>query len=292
MNNTITIHFCALRVVMGQSNIAAGATIGSNHNSRGADGEVIMGRGFWPGLCVSIKHNSKFASYSILAKGDYPAELNIQVPFSLVSIDLAKDQLIVMPAYWFMYNMYALERNTWKYIDRDKRTDRTQYIEYEYLAPDTVNEIFHSMHLLEIATGKAYHLHQHNHTRISDEEAAAIGKSLLKTGNKLVDSLEILAENFENSKRKVVYVKVLKAYRIFEELVQFYGLTAIIQLIKSHQLNSFEALLPLLPAKAKRTQWINLGGQLIPETEVITLRKKSIPIRSVHGMRFMHFTNQ
>ena len=46
---------------MGQSNIAAGATIGSNHNSRSADGEIIAGRGFWPGLCVSLKHNSKFS---------------------------------------------------------------------------------------------------------------------------------------------------------------------------------------------------------------------------------------
>jgi hypothetical protein len=50
MSSTTTILFYALRLVMGQSNIAAGATIGSNHNSRGADGEIIMGRGFWPGL--------------------------------------------------------------------------------------------------------------------------------------------------------------------------------------------------------------------------------------------------
>ena len=42
--------FLVAATVMGQSNIAAGATIGSNHNSRGADGEIIAGRGFWPGL--------------------------------------------------------------------------------------------------------------------------------------------------------------------------------------------------------------------------------------------------
>ena len=24
---------------------------------------------------------------------------------------LANDQLVVMPAYWFMYNMYAIDRN-------------------------------------------------------------------------------------------------------------------------------------------------------------------------------------
>ena len=73
--------FLCAAVLKGQSNMAAGATIGSNHNSRGADGELIAGRGFWPGLCVSLKHNSMFASFSIMAKGDYPAELNIPLPF-------------------------------------------------------------------------------------------------------------------------------------------------------------------------------------------------------------------
>ena len=47
-----------------------------------------------------------------------------------------------MPGYWFMYNMYALARNSWKYEDRDKRTEKIQPIEYDYLAPDTINEMF------------------------------------------------------------------------------------------------------------------------------------------------------
>ena len=68
--------FLCAALVMGQSNMAAGATVGSNHNSRGADGEIQAGRGFWPGLCVSLKHNSKFASFTIIAKGDFPAEIN------------------------------------------------------------------------------------------------------------------------------------------------------------------------------------------------------------------------
>jgi hypothetical protein len=126
----------------------AGATIGSNHNSRSPDGEIVAGRGFWPGLCVSLKHNSKFASFTILSKADYPAELNIPVPFCLVSNDIANNRLLVMPAYWFMYNMYALERNAWKYGDRDRRTQKIQQIEYNYLAPDTINEMFAAIHFL------------------------------------------------------------------------------------------------------------------------------------------------
>src|SRR5450432_1182972 len=140
--------FLCAALIMGQSNMAAGATIGSNHNSRSPDGEIIAGRGFWPGLCVSLKHNSVFASFSILAKGDYPAELKISFPFSLVSNDASKDELVVMPAYWFMYNMYALARNSWKYIDRDRRSEKIQTIEYSYLAPDTINEMFAAIEIL------------------------------------------------------------------------------------------------------------------------------------------------
>src|SRR5690606_30586353 len=77
--------FLCAALVMGQSNMAAGATIGSNHNSRAADGEIIARRGFWPGLCVSLKHNSYFASYTLIVKGDFLHELNIKIPFSLIS---------------------------------------------------------------------------------------------------------------------------------------------------------------------------------------------------------------
>ncbi|MFM1836283.1 MAG: hypothetical protein RJA04_971, partial [Bacteroidota bacterium] len=38
--------FLCAAIIHGQSNMAAGATLGSNHNSRGADGELQAGRGF------------------------------------------------------------------------------------------------------------------------------------------------------------------------------------------------------------------------------------------------------
>ena len=188
--------FLCASLIMGQSNIAAGATIGSNHNSRAADGEIQAGRGFWPGLCVSLKHNSKFASYTIIAKGDFPAELNIPIPFSLVSNDVANDRLLIMPAYWFMYNMYALERNAWKCRDRDRRTEKIQLIEYQYLAPDTVNEIWHAIHLLEkLSPG-------------TDGSAVVTG--------------------WENDSRKTTIIKIPQSLKVYKELVQYYGMCALI----------------------------------------------------------------
>src|SRR6266496_1827206 len=170
--------FLCAAMVMGQSNMAAGATIGSNHNSRGADGEIIAGRGFWPGLCVSLKHNSKFATFTLIAKGDFPSELNIPIPFSLVSNDVAHDKLVVMPAYWFMHNMYALTRNAGKYEDRDKRTERIQFMEYDWLAPDSVNEMFNAMQLMKKFTGQAFA--KKKKKNFSDKEIFLTGEKLLE----------------------------------------------------------------------------------------------------------------
>jgi hypothetical protein len=233
-----------------------------------------MGRGFWPGLCVSLKHNSKFASFNILSKGDYPAELNIPIPFSLVSNDVSKDQLIIMPGYWFLYNMYALARNAWKYVDRDKRTDRIQQMEYDYLAPDTINEIFTARLLMETCTGNAYTATVKTGERTRRTDNGIVGKKLLKSGNKIVDELEISAENIENSKRKVVLIKVLDTYQVFEELVVYYGMMQLLQFQKENVFKTFEELIAALPAKAERTEWLNLGGQLIPTEDINTLKEK------------------
>lgn len=264
--------FLCAALVMGQSNIAAGATIGSNHNSRSADGEVILGRGFWPGLCVSLKHNSKFASFSILTKGDYPAELNVPIPFSLINNDVSKDQLTIMPGYWFLYNMYALARNSWKSLNRDKRTERIQYIEYDYLAPDTINELFTSLQLMETATDKAYAKTDAADKKNTDDNAT--GKQLLKSGNRVVNELEIIVDNIENSKRKTILIKVLPAYRIFEEVIVYYSMMQLWQLLNENAFKTFEELTAALPAKPTRTEWVNIGGQLMPAKEVNTLKEK------------------
>lgn len=264
--------FLCAALVMGQSNIAAGATIGSNHNSRSADGEIITGRGFWPGLCVSLKHNSRFASFTILSKGDYPAELDISFPFALVSNDVSKDRLTIMPGYWFLYNLYALARNSWKYVDRDKRTEKIQLLEYDFLAPDTVNEIFTSLSLLETATGKAYRLAGNKEDKFADEQAA--GKYLLKSNNRIVNDLEITMDGVENSKRKTVLLKTLPAYRIYEELVIYYGTLQLLSLIRENKIASLEELRSALPSKTARTEWMNIGGQLVPADDIALLKER------------------
>jgi len=204
--------FLIATLVMGQSNLAAGATIGSNHNSRANDNEIQAGRGFWPGLCTSVKHSCRFASFILLAKGAYPAEMDILLPFSLLNNNTSKGRLEVIPAFWWLYNMYALARNSWKFYRRDNRKMKIQNIEFDALAPDTIEEILTARHLLEVWVGKAA-LRKKGDTveNMDEQEPAKIGRELLSGPTDKVSALEVLGENMEKSKRKVVilHLKVI-----------------------------------------------------------------------------------
>lgn len=242
--------FLCAALIKGQSNMAAGATVGSNHNSRGADGEIIAGRGFWPGLCVSLKHNSKFASYTLIVKGDFLHELDIKFPFSLVSNDVTHDRLIIVPGYWFMYNMYALMRNTNKFISRDKRSFKNQYFEYDILAPDTVNEIFTGIKEIENAVRKSLNTENPLEWLNSKEKAAE----------------EIFLDNAEFSKRKAVLLKPKEAYQLFKKLVRYYAICQVLEHVDPKEFK--DSIQTLTESDLKREEFENVGSQLVPVSKL------------------------
>ncbi len=260
--------FLTSSLVKGQSNLAAGATVGSNHNSRANDGEIHAGRGFWPGLCVTLKHSCRFASFMLLSKGDYPAELNIPLPFSLLSDDRTKGRLVVMPAFWWMYNMYALARNSWKFHSRDKRKIPTQNIEFEALAPDTVEEIFEAMRLLEVWTAKA---HLRADGKCPDQRGegalANLGRKLLTDKDDLVSGLDVLGENMECSSREVVIVKVRQAYQAYQEMVHYYAVKNLLDYVEARSKTKLASMNRVLAGRRQK-HWVNVGGQLIPAPDV------------------------
>ena len=312
--------FLIASVIMGQSNMAAGATIGSNHNSRTNDGELVAGRGFWPGLCSSVKHSSRFASFTLLAKGDYPAEMNITLPFALVNNNVAEDRLEVMPAYWWMYNMYALARNTWKYRTRDKRRTKVQNIEFDTFAPDTMQEVMKARTLLETWVARAYLRTKAPTTPPEGEltenamleapspsgegwREAVLGRQLLHGDRKVVDSLTILGEGMENSRRPVHILKAYDAYHAYGDMLIHYAMSCVLNYNESHNEKLDSVILtersarriprkdqenPLYAARSfayaqddrdaasqssSEADWINLGGQLVRKSDLDTLRQ-------------------
>ena len=231
--------FLIASLVMGQSNVAAGCTIGSNHNGRTADNELVAGRGFWPGLCTSLKHSSTFASYTLLAKGDYPSELSITLPFSLVNNNVAKNRLEVMPAYWWMYNMYALNRNITKFAKRDKRVKKTQHIVFTPFAPDTAEEIINGRMLLKYWVEQAYYQND--------------GK----------EPMEVVGFGLEKGKRKTVIAKWAQGFKAYEDMLIYYAMDT---LTNNGNINSLPE--NTLAKGEREREWVNLGGQLVPQCEI------------------------
>jgi hypothetical protein len=178
-----------------------------------------------------------------------------------------------MPGYWFMYNMYALARNSWKYTDRDKRADKKQFIETDFLAPDTINEIIFSLELFQNLVGEAW-LKKNPDTTVSN--SGIIGKRLLEKNDAALAELDIIVSGFENTNRTVRLVKVPAAYHIFKKLVNYYAATLLTNFITANKINSFDELLNELPSRAPLAEWENAGGQLIRKAELEKMQKQIV----------------
>jgi hypothetical protein len=267
-------------MIQGLSNRAAGATIGSNHNSRANDGEIRAGRGFWPGLSVTLKHSSRFASFVIIAKGSYPYELNITLPFSLVNHNAREDRLEVMPAYFWMYNLYALERNSWKAADRDKRVVKVQHIETDYLAPDTAEEIIAALARMEDwfeAAGAALPAGSALPAQAAERLPDNGGDEDPEYAYAGENGDEIPAPGLERHKRPAVLLKPRKAWAAYREMLRYYAAKTLIAYLEERPELGFAALMEELETGgvAERVaDWVNLGGQIVPAFRVDELRSQ------------------
>jgi NDP-sugar pyrophosphorylase family protein len=254
--------FLIASLVKGQTNMAAGATIGSNHNSRAPDGEIEAGRGFWPGLCTSVKHSSKFASFCLLAKGDYRYELDIPFPFCLVDNDYKNDRLLLSPAYWWTRNAYALMRNESKFLARDKRTHKDLAIEYSPFAPDTAEEMLTAIDLLEYWTGKAKALFDGS----GRTDFSEIGRETLSKAEEGLP-FEVLIGGVENSPRECLIKHPARAWRAYREMLTWFaGREIAARLSELPEGTTWEnAAMSLEPAGVSRCGigWENLGGMLV-----------------------------
>lgn len=257
--------FLIASTIMGQSNIASGATIGSNHNSRSPDGEIIAGRGFWPGLCSDFKHNSRFASFTLVSKGSYQCELNITYPFSLVSTDSTEQAIHIMPAYWFQYNMFAIARNNSKFQKRDKRVIKEQHIETDPLAPDTVQEILHALDRIIKLTAHELEDNDRWFNR-QEKDRYQSAKDYLHQN----PEADLILKDHESMKRYGAKIlKPAQGYREYRKVTKYFAVKALaawadeagVTALEKKHFDEIEKL-PLY------TTWVNLGGQVVPEEKL------------------------
>ena len=171
---------------------------------------------------------------------------------------MQKNRLEVLPAYFWLHNLYALERNSWKARNRDKRVNRIQHIETDYLAPDTVEEIINALALLELWISEAGY---------SAKDAMAAGEDI-----KLIS-----ARNLERGRREQVILKPLKAIAAYHRMLRYYAVKTIAVFFDSLKEIDFDCFVRLLgpPDPVRRIRdWVNMGGQIVPAVKVDRLREQ------------------
>ena len=129
------------------------------------------------------------------------------------------------------------------------------------------NEIFEAMHLLALFTGRAYYQTK-GQKMPSDEACRKEGKKLLDKNAPEVDTLRVIAQGFENSKREVVILKVRKAYAAFKEMILYYSMGHIVKKMNATKEYSNVNFINTASVGSKRENWINLGGQLIAQSQL------------------------
>ncbi len=259
--------FLISTTVLGQSNIAAGATIGSNHNSRSPDGEIIAGRGFWPGLCTNFKHSSRFSSFVLASKGNYQHELDISYPFSLVAPSCdAFSPVTIVPAWWFMYNTFAVVRNKYKFKSRDRRHIKVQNIETDPIAPDTVQEIIFAVdRIITLTSERLESLDRERFEKADSKESL-----LLQAKDFLHSEPEKVPTLFDPNSQKKYGAQIHKAgraYKIYRKVLKYFIAESLLEFAEKHSLH--EITKETVKDKIKKiplyTKWRNVGGQIIPE---------------------------
>jgi hypothetical protein len=174
-----------------------------------------------------------------------------------------------MPGYWLLYNFYALARNAKKYEDRDKRIKKTPIYEYDYLAPDTINEIATSLNIIAICVAKAVLIKEKKDINLTQDQLQKIGDSILNTKTKKeIDALTIFVDNIENSKRKTRLIKCYDAYKMFKNMLFIYGIEAFVEHLNKQKNNTLVNAVKNINPNTKDLKWISVGGQLMPQKQV------------------------
>jgi hypothetical protein len=174
----------------------------------------------------------------------------------LVANNVHKNRLELTPAYFWLHNLYAIERNSWKSGSRDRRIKKVQHFETDYLAPDTAEEIIRGLSILEGWLAEA-----------GCSPADLIGA---EGGH---DIRMIPCRRLEHGKRGQVIKHPLMAIAAYRQMLHWYAAKTIAVFFDTRPNLDYRSLCSLLGADERRvSEWVNMGGQLVPAFRVDKLR--------------------
>jgi hypothetical protein len=200
----------------------------------------------------------------------------------MITNDCSQNRLLVYPAFWFTGNMYAFMRNRFKFSTRDKRIHKNLIIEHDPLAPDTIEEMFGALEILEILAGRKW-FHQKGIEDKSDMECRRKGHELFCSGtDPVISELEAAPDSFERGSRKVVLLKCQHAWNAYRDILLWYCATTIVK----HR--DIESLIKGIPVHRREKTWINCGGQIWNKEDLCFLIREIKSGSSVNAWSDIH----
>ena len=100
---------------------------------------------------------------------------------------------------------------------------------------------------------------------------AGLGKKLLSAEEAFINTLEVLGENIENGRRKVLILKPYRAYHAYGDMLHYYAMKNLLAYMDSRPETDFLSMIKALKGK-RQQEWVNLGGQLMRKNDVDMLR--------------------
>jgi len=98
-----------------------------------------------------------------------------------------------------------------------------------------------------------------------------MGKNILAGKEDSLEKLEVLGENIENSRRKVVILKPWKAYHAYGDMLHYYAVKNLFDFMTANPKAKFSTMSKELNCERNR-EWINLGGQIMQNADLDRLR--------------------
>ena len=98
-----------------------------------------------------------------------------------------------------------------------------------------------------------------------------LGRKLLSGKEEEINKLEVLGENMENTRRKVLILKPYKAYHAYSDMLHYYATKNLMEYMSSNPKATFSAMCKDLKSNRQK-EWVNLGGQMMQKDDVDKLR--------------------
>jgi hypothetical protein len=106
---------------------------------------------------------------------------------------------------------------------------------------------------------------------MDEDELATLGRALLSGPEEGIRGIEVLGENMENTKRKVVILRPWKSYHAYGDMLHHYAMKNLLAYMSTDKENDLSKMNRVLSGR-RYQEWVNLGGQIMRKDDLDKLR--------------------